>query len=259
MRALKNLFTLVVILAVLTGGALGAFRVARQRPGTLEEIKPGLLAMSSAGAYLYAARAGNHVVLFDSGPDPAGHGLDAALSGLHASRADVSDLFLTHAHGDHTAAAAGLGGARIHLGAADAPVAEGKAPPDNLFIRVVSKAMAVPTFTVTDPLNGIATIDLGGGKTVKAIPAPGHTPGSYVFVYDGVLFSGDTIVVKEGRLDRGPGFLNSDSEQEKTSIAALKSQLGDQEITAVCAGHGGCTPVGLAHTLLEDLFSRGNG
>jgi len=259
MRALKNLFTLVVILAVLGGGAVAAFRVARQRPGNPEEIKPGLLAVSSAGADLYAARAGNHVLLFDSGPDPAGHGVDAALTGLHAGRGDVSDLFLTHVHGDHTAAAASLGGARIHLGAAYVPVAEGKAPPDNLFIRLMSKAIGAPTFTVTDPLSGIATVDVGSGQSVKAIPVPGHTPGSYMFIYDGVLFSGDAIVLKQGRLDRGPGFLNSDTEQEKTSIATLKTQLGGQEITAVCAGHGGCTPIGLAHTLLEDLFSRGNG
>jgi hydroxyacylglutathione hydrolase len=256
MRALKNLFTLAIIVAILSAGAVVAFRVARGRPSVPEQIKPGVVAVSSAGAYLYAARAGTHVILFDAGADPGAHGIDDVLSTLHAGRGDVSDLFVTHAHPDHLAGAGGLGNAKVHLGEPDVPVAEGHAPPDKLVVRLIAKAQGIPPVTVSAPLTGMAAIDVGDGKVVKALPAPGHTPGSYVFLYDGVLFVGDTMTFKQGRLDRGPSLFDSDSEQLKASVRNLKSQLAGADIDAVCAGHGGCTPNGLGRSLFDDFIGR---
>jgi hydroxyacylglutathione hydrolase len=259
MRALRNLFALAVIVVVLGGGALVAFRIARARPSNPEEIKAGLMAVSSAGTYLYAARVGQHVVFFDTGADPGGSPVDTALIVLHASRTDVSDVFLTHGHGDHVAAAGAFGSARVHLGEGDVAFVEGRAPWDNPLLRVMAKGMGVPSVTVSSPLNGVQVIDLGGGKTVKAIPVPGHTPGSYVFLYDDVLFTGDTAVFKQGQLDRGPGLFDSNGDQIKASVTALKQQLAGAEIAAVCTGHGGCTPLGLGRTLLDDFVGRVGG
>jgi hydroxyacylglutathione hydrolase len=259
MRSLWNLFALVIIVVVLGGGALAAFRVARGRPSNPEEIKPGIVSVSAAGTYLYATRVGEHVIFFDTGADPGGSAVDAALSGLHKGRSDVSDVFLTHGHGDHVAAAGGLGSAHVHLGQGDVPFVEGRAPWDSLLLRVMAKGMAVPSINVSSPLNGVQSIDLGEGKTVKAIPVPGHTPGSYVFLYDGVLFTGDTAVFKQGRLERGPGLFDSNSDQVRASVNALKQQLTGAEIAAVCTGHGGCTPLGLGRTLLDDFVGRVGG
>jgi hydroxyacylglutathione hydrolase len=256
MRALKNLLVFVVIVAVLGAGAVAALRFARQRPSSPEEIKPNLVAVSAAGVYLYAARVGGHVILFDTGADPAGHAIDVALSALHASRSNVSDIFITHGHGDHVAGAAGLSGARVHLGALDVPLAEGKAPSDNLVVRIVAKALSAPPISVSDPITGVAVVDVGEGKSVKALPMPGHTPGSYAFLYDGVLFAGDSILLKQGRLDRGPSFFDSNSAQVKESIGSLKPQLTGADLAVVCTGHGGCTPSGLGRNMLEDFLSR---
>ena len=117
----------------------------------------------------------------------------------------------------------------------------------------------IPSINVSSPLNGVQTIDLGEGKTVKAIPVPGHTPGSYVFLYDGVLFTGDTAVFKQGRLERGPGLFDSNGDQVRASVNALKQQLAGAEIAAVCTGHGGCTPLGLGRTQLDDFIGRVGG
>jgi glyoxylase-like metal-dependent hydrolase (beta-lactamase superfamily II) len=259
MRALRNLFALAIIVVVLGGGALAAFRVARTRPSNPEEIKAGVMAVSSAGAYLYAARVGQHVVLFDTGADPGGSPADTALSALHAGRGDVTDVFLTHGHGDHIAAAGDFAGAHIHLGEGDVAFVEGRAPWDNLVLRVMARGMGVPSVSVSSPLNGVQAIDLGGGKTVKAIPVPGHTPGSYVFLYDDVLYTGDTALFKQGRLERGPGLFDSNADQVKASVTALKQQLTGVEVAAVCTGHGGCTPLGLGRTLLDDFIGRVGG
>ncbi len=256
MRALKNLFVLIVIVAVLAGGGIAALRIARQRPSSPEEIKPNLMAVSAAGIYVYAARVGSKVILFDTGADPAGSTIDTALGALRAGRGDVSDIFLTHGHGDHTAGAAGLSGARVHIGQGDVALAEGKAPPDSLVARIMAKALAAPPVSVSNPMSGVVVADLGEGKSVKALPMPGHTPGSYAFFYDGVLFAGDTILLKQGRLDRGPSFFDGNSDEAKSSILSLKQQLTGADVSVVCTGHGGCTPVGLGRSMLDDFVSR---
>src|SRR6516162_249469 len=102
MRAIKNLFVLAIILGVIGGGAVVALRVARGKPSAPETIKPNLVGVSAAGMSVYAARIGSHVVVFDTGADPEGRPVDAALSALGASRRDVTDVFITHAHSDHT-------------------------------------------------------------------------------------------------------------------------------------------------------------
>ena len=256
MRAIKNLFVLAIILAVIAGGAVVALRVARGRPSAPEQIKPNVVGVSAAGIYLYAARVGSKVVLFDAGADPEGRPVDAALGALGAKRGDVSDIFLTHGHGDHTAGAAAFGGAKVHLGAADVAVAEKKAAPGAFVTKIMAKVMSVPAVTVTDPLTGVAVVDLGDGKSVKAFPVPGHTPGSYVFLYDGVLFAGDTMVFKQGRLERAPKMFDDDTNQARASLAALKQQLAGADVDVICTGHGGCTPKGLGTNLFDDFANR---
>jgi glyoxylase-like metal-dependent hydrolase (beta-lactamase superfamily II) len=256
MRAIKNIFVLAIILAVIGGGAVVALRVARGRPSAPETIKPNIVAVSAAGMSVYAARIGSKVVLFDTGGDPDGHPVDAALGALGAGRGDVTDIFITHAHSDHTAGAALFSQAKVHLGAADVPVASKKSDPPNLAPRIMAKVLSAPAVNVTDPMVGVVTVDLGGGKTVKAIPVPGHTPGSYVFLYDGVLFSGDAMVFKQGRLDRAPKFFDADPDGAKTALVALKQQLAGADVDVVCTGHGGCTPKGLGKNLFDDLLGR---
>jgi len=258
MRAIKNLFLLAIILVVIGGGAVIALRVARGKPSEPETIKPNLSAVSAAGIYVYAARVGSKVVLFDAGADPTARPIDAALGALGARRADVTDLFLTHGHGDHVGGAAVLAGVKIHLGAGDVALAEGKAAPGTSAAKLMLKVMSTPPVTITDPISGsgVQTIDVGEGKQVKAFPMPGHTPGSYAFLYDGVLFVGDAMMFKQGRLDRGPSFFDDDKAQAGSAIAGLKKQLGDTEVDIICTGHGGCTPKGLGKNLLDEFVGR---
>jgi glyoxylase-like metal-dependent hydrolase (beta-lactamase superfamily II) len=256
MRAIKNLFAFAIILAVIAAGAAVALRVARGKPSPSEQVKANLVSVSAAGIYVYAARVGSKVILFDTGADPDGRPVDQALQGLGASRNDVSDVFLTHAHPDHAAGAAAFGNAKIHLGAGDVPMAEKKVEPGTLVPKLAGKVLAAPAVSVNAPIAGAATIDLGDGKTVKAFPMAGHTPGSYAFLYDGVLFAGDAMVYKQGRLDRSPKMLDHDSEQGKSAIKGLKTALADTEVESVCTGHGGCTPKGLGKNLLSDFVGR---
>ena len=87
MRAIKNLFVLVIIVAMLVGVGAVALRVMRGKPSGVEEIKQGIVMASSVSSYVYAAKVGNKVILFDAGADPDGKPIDAVLGWLHAGAA----------------------------------------------------------------------------------------------------------------------------------------------------------------------------
>jgi len=257
MRVAKGFVILLAVLASLAVGAGAALRLNRSKASAASPVKPSLVAVVNAGGiYVFAARADGHVLLFDTGADPEGRPIDVALEALAAARGDVSDVFLTHGHMDHTAGAALLPRAKVHLGAGDVDLAAGKASPEAIMVKIMNLVLPAPPVTTTDPLSGASSIDVGDGKAVKALPVPGHTPGSYAFFYDGVLFVGDIMVLKQGRLEPTPRLFDANPEANRAAIRSLKSQLGDSTIDIVCTAHGGCTPKGLGANLLDEIVSR---
>jgi hydroxyacylglutathione hydrolase len=260
MRRIKNLFIFAIVLVAIAGGAVIGMRAGREKFSPPTEVKAGLYLVKSAGGiYLYGTRAGPNVILFDTGADPEARPVDGLLSALNAHRDDVKEIFLTHGHFDHISGAAPFSGARIYLGAGDLGLASGTVMPDALAGQVLTKAMRPPAIKVTNPLNGRETISLGDGKTVKAFPVPGHTAGSFAFLYDGVLFPGDIMIFKEGRLETTPAIFDAHPEENKAAIRSLKGQLVADTVETVCTAHGGCTPKGLGRNLLDDLIGRVGG
>jgi hydroxyacylglutathione hydrolase len=257
MRKLKGFFVVVVTIAVLVCGTAGLIRFSRTRSSAPRTVKANLVSVENAGGiYLFAARVGPHVVMFDTGLDPEGRPVDVALGALGAGREDVTDVFLTHGHMDHIAGAARLERARIHLGAGDVALASGRELPEAVVAQVLARIAPGPPVSTNDALSGPAAVDVGNGRTVRALPVPGHTPGSYAFLYDGVLFVGDIMTFKEGQLEPPPKLFDPHPEENRASIRSLKTQLGSDAVETVCTAHGGCTPTGLGQSLLDDLVSR---
>ncbi|HEY2903351.1 MAG TPA: MBL fold metallo-hydrolase [Polyangia bacterium] len=247
-----------MVLAAVVGGGVIAMRVSRDKVAPASEVKPNLVGTKHMGSvYVFGARVGDRIILFDAGADPAGHPIDAILTALKAGHADVKDIFLTHGHFDHVAGALQFPDAKTYLGAGDVGLATGKETPDALLAKVMTAVMAAPPLPrITNPLKEKTTIDVGGGKTVLAIPVPGHTRGSFAYLFDGVLFPGDIMLLKEGRLEPTPSMFDAHPEENRASIRALKKQLADQTIDRVCTAHGGCTPSGLGENMLNDFVNR---
>jgi glyoxylase-like metal-dependent hydrolase (beta-lactamase superfamily II) len=267
MRYVKAFLVLAIVLGALGVGVTFGLRASRDRVGAPSELKPNFVTVTNAiganaiGVSLYAARAapGAHVVVFDAGLDPQGHPIDALLAALGARRDDVTDVFLTHGHPDHVAGIPVLAKARVHLGAADIPLAAGLIQAEALVPVLFGKMLANPPVKADAPLSGATTFPVGAADAtmvVKAYPVPGHTPGSYVFLYDGVLVAGDIMVLKQGRLDTSPRMVDPHPEQNKAAIVSLKTKLKDENVDIVCTSHGGCTPKGLGKMLLDDLIQR---
>ena len=218
---MRRFFVIVlVVLAAVGGGAAVGLRGARNKIGQPGLLKPDFaLVTNAASISVYAARVapGPHVVFFDSGIDPKGRPVEALLATLGASPDDVTDVFLTHGHGDHIGGVPLLPKARVHLGAPDVPLAAGQIEPDALLPRLFGKVLANPPLTANAPITGAASFPVGSpdpAKVVKAFPVPGHTPGSYAFLYDGVLMVGDIMLLNAGPAHSAAARLQSEPRAE---------------------------------------------
>jgi glyoxylase-like metal-dependent hydrolase (beta-lactamase superfamily II) len=245
---------LKVIGVVSVGAAVAAVvgvRSLRTRFEPPTEIKPGVAQVEAGGALVVAARAGSKVVLFDAGLDEEGHAVAALLKFMKASPADVSDIFLTHGHPDHIAAVHLYPGARVHAGAGDAGWLAGAERETMWAPRLLMAVMPRTTARLTDPLDGVTQVTLGDGRAVRCFPAPGHTAGSYVYLFDGVLIVGDTMRLAGDHLAPLPGPVDANPEANRQAVRALKPLLKDATIDFISTAHGGTTPPGQGRRLLD--------
>lgn len=244
------------VLGVLVLGAVFAIRSQQGRFSSPEALQPGVWAISGGGVFFFAARTGQKLILFDTGTDPDGEGLSALLEAAGGRRADVSDVFLTHGHGDHIGGAGCVASARSHLGKEDAELAAHRQRPEAAGAKVMSVLMPTPSLKATHLLEGPAEVQVEEGKVVKAIPMPGHTPGSYAFLYDGVLFVGDTMAFSGGKLEPVPGVFEAHPEENRKAVVALAAAVADLPVDRVCTAHGGCTPAGTGKALLGEHVAQ---
>ena len=250
-RVLRIAVTIAVVFVVLVVGArIG--RHATSAPESLGRVQRERNLFTD----IYGARAGGGVILFDAGVDPEGDALDRLLGALGATRADVREVFLTHGHFDHVAASPLCTHAKIRVGAPDVEFLAQRAP---MIAPVAGKLLRalfpVPPVFATDALVGRVDIPLGEDH-VLAIPTPGHTPGSYVFVFDKMLFVGDTMIIDGDKLGFAMSAFSIDRDGNRRSIAALADALSGIDVQTVCTGHMGCTPPGHGAAMLSALLTR---
>ncbi|MEP7313435.1 MAG: MBL fold metallo-hydrolase [Pseudomonadota bacterium] len=140
-------------------------------------------------------KAGERVLLFDTGAGtnmgPGAGKLGAALQEAGIAPASVTDIFISHAHGDHVGGLVGADGAlaypnaRVHLTAAE---------------WAYLKTMKQQAALVTAITSKIDTFKPGSELVpgvVRAVEIKGHTPGHSGYLIgsgtDSLLYVGDTV------------------------------------------------------------------
>ena len=83
---------------------------------------------------------------------------------------------------------------------------------------------------------------VGDGEEVLAIPLPGHTPGSYAYLFDGVLFTGDALYIHDGHMALSEPDAPELEPQSCGGVSQLGALFRENRINLVCTGHRGCTP-----------------
>lgn len=181
--------------------------------------------------YILGDEDSKHALVIDA---PAESG--AILDVLEEEGLKLKYVLLTHAHYDHIGALDGLCSATdaevmIHSFEADAV----NDPTVNLALYAGAPS---PSVTVSKKLVDGDVITLGNIE-LKVLYTPGHTVGSVCYYTDGMLFSGDTLFLKDvGRCDLPGG----DFKIIKQSIRKQLYVLPDS--TDVYPGHGRATTIG---------------
>ena len=183
----------------------------------------------------YLLQRGNEVAIVDTGTGTTEE-FETGLASLGAQWSNVSDVILTHSHGDH------IGG----LGA------------------VIENAPSARTYAGVGDLDAIAEggfdadalIGVGDGDDVfglEVIATPGHTPG-HIAVFDaasGLLVAGDAINGEDGGLTGPNSQFTPDMD---TANASVVKMVEGRRITTALVGHG--APVeGSAGDVLASLVA----
>lgn len=184
----------------------------------------------------YVLGRGDNVAIVDTGTSGSAPQIAAALDVLGADWADVSDVVLTHLHGDHVGGLPGVvdfaSSATVWAGA-----------PDAAAINAVNDDDAIASLNDGDEVFGL-----------QVIATPGHTPG-HICVLDpdaGFLVAGDALN-EDGGMVLGP---NPSFTADMATAHASVQRLAEREYETVVFGHGepivsggSDAVVGLAQTL----------
>ncbi|MCA1831532.1 MAG: MBL fold metallo-hydrolase [Actinomycetota bacterium] len=200
------------------------------RPEVIEGYATGAW---SSNTYIVASRKGETAVIVDAGQDAA----PLLAERLEANGLKAEALLVTHGHIDHVWSVAEV--------CAQQGIHAYMHPDDTWLIEDPAAALGAGgrsfPFDAPEDLKPLADGQRlrFAGLDIEVFHTPGHTPGSVVFITNGIVFSGDLIFQGSiGRTDFPRGSLEDLMDSIRRVILPL-----DDEVT-ILSGHGAETSVG---------------
>ena len=188
-----------------------------------QEIAPGVETVKDGFVSVFVVNvAPGKVALIDAGHDATGKAILDALTKRGLGPSSVVAIFLTHGHGDHTAACKQFPGAAVYAMSDDV-------------------ALIGDTAKVTNVIQD-GSVSKVGDVSVEAFAVPGHTPGSVVYFARGVLFFGDSAGGgKDGAMMRAVRLFSKDPAQNVAALKALEARLTPRaaEVKTLAFAHSG--------------------
>jgi glyoxylase-like metal-dependent hydrolase (beta-lactamase superfamily II) len=197
----------------------------------------------------YTYQEGDETYLIDTGFSRKAKPIVRAFHHADVPLARVGKVLLTHHHVDHMGGAAYLlqnTHAPLSCHGDDAPFVDGRVKaPMPLLMRLLVHVRPAPVAVA------LKEGDQVGSLTVLHVP--GHTPGEVAFYHPTrkILFSGDSVVERKGRLTIPAANFASNLDQAVQSLARLRSL----DVELLLPGHGVPVTAGVG-PLLDDLIKR---
>ena len=177
-----------------------------------------------------------------------------AIARLGATQHDVKHVFITHSHRDHIAAWPMVQSARFHMAEAEWPRMIGTAFHKGWLVRLPEKLKPshLPDSTQID-VRAFSrdTTFVFGIDTLRAYIVPGHTAGSAVYLFRGVLFMGDAVTYLPFRGYRpAKAQFSDDPRAAVANLEKLWPRVPLNQVRVMCTAHGECAE------FTPDLLSR---
>ena len=234
-RAILIALAILIGLPLLAIVALFATRETPDGPRVVAE--PGVVGVEAGGAYAWIVRTPRAAVLVDAGLDAKGSAILAELRSEGVEPDEVQAVLVTHGHPDHYAAATLFRKARVFIGAADVAMLRGDTTHYAAFGKVMAAVMPLPPGPrVSAELRGGEQLDFDGAR-FTVIATPGHSPGSVMYLYKDVLFTGDSLMRKKDGVAIAPSLFSENAMENRASLRKLELVAFDK----IADGHAGVT------------------
>jgi len=206
------------------------------------EIAAGIHWLDAGSSNMYLCLEEDGLILIDAGMPRKQKKVFSVIQALGRQTQDLKRILVTHADLDHVGSLAAIqaeSGAQIFAGEQTAVyLKKGKSPkhlsgPAQFILDKFMGYQAVQEKTISIISDGETLPFLGG---IQVIATPGHTPDhvSFYSPLSGVLFAGDAINTRNGRINPSPKRATADqSAADQSAIRLL--QLTP---TVFACGHG---------------------
>ena len=235
---IKKVLISLACLALVPVIGIGVLVAIREPPdGPRVEAAPGVVGVEAGGGYSWIVRTATGAVLIDAGMDATGTAILSELKTQGLRPDEVQAVLLTHGHPDHYAAAALFPAAAVFAGAADLPMIRGDKTHYPPFGRLVSSVVPLPP-----PPPAVKPVHSGeqlrfDEAVFTVIATPGHSPGSTMYLFRDILFTGDSLMRKGNGVATAPSFFSEDARANRASLQALEPLTFE----TIADGHAGVT------------------
>jgi hydroxyacylglutathione hydrolase len=199
-------------------------------------VSPELTGVRDGHGYAWVLKTPHGAALVDAGIDPQGKKLLAELASAGVSPEQVHTVLITHGHVDHWGGAHLFPKARVVVGPGEGAVIRGEYVQKSLVGRLTRSMAKPPVPAKLEEVKDGEELSVDG-ETIRVIHVPGHTPGSVLYLWRDLLFTGDTLVASKRGLGTSP-FIFSESNEE--SLVSMR-KLREVPFSRVADGHSGLT------------------
>lgn len=213
--------------------------------GVARQIVPGVYTLGELPPVTaYLIEAGDGLVLVDTGYSSQLDRLARSIASLGLDPNRISHILVTHKHLDHWMNMdwiRQMTGARTYMGRADAEAVEkGLTTEEAVPARLTPPKLVIPPTRVDYKIDREQVLPIPGVE-IRAIPCPGHTPGSTCYYLETgpwrILFGGDTFMSVRSGLGTYTTRLHprfgGETEAYRTSLARLRGL----EVNLLLPGH----------------------